>query len=476
MRYLRPVLVMSAAWMLSGCQEVEEPKTVLTQQQWKDIQQDILSEAPSPQHKIGANFGDEIELIGFDVHTPLTPGKPIEVTWYWRALKDVSKNWTVFVHLDSTSQPVRQSMDHVPMDGLYASNRWKKGQIIRDRQELTLRPDMPNGPAIPYIGLFDAKSKGGMTRLALKDADPSMNNRVKGPQLTIVGGKVSAKQASATTAQAPRYAVRTIQGDAASITVDGKLDEGIWSTLTPAKLVPFGAGQEYETWVKVFATADALYIAGYMQDEHAWGTLTERDSDTWKQEVLEVFIDPDGDGKDYLELQVTPGGVIFDANFKDALGAGEGTRDEQIDRARAWNMEGLEASVVVDGTYNDEPGKDTSWTVEMKLPFASLPGAGSAPQPGARWATNFYRFDRPGKKQSYAYAWSTGPRGNFHDVSKFGELRFVPTINKVRTLKLPELEGEQPRPKGQSKTQITAPDGSKVDLKPPIPKITPRKP
>ncbi len=88
-------------------------------------------------------------------------------------------------------------------------------------------------------------------------------------------------------------------------------------------------------------------------------------------------------------------------------------------------MEGLETAVSIDGTLNEDGDEDRSWTIEMKLPFASTPGLSGPPKKGDTWALNLYRFDRPGKKGARAYAWSTGPRGDFHEVSKFGALTFA---------------------------------------------------
>ena len=59
--------------------------------------------------------------------------------------------------------------------------------------------------------------------------------------------------------------------------------------------------------------ADYLYIAVESEDTDVWSTFTKRDANTWEQEVIEVFIDADGNKKDYLELQVTPANVVFDA-------------------------------------------------------------------------------------------------------------------------------------------------------------------
>ena len=46
-----------------------------------------------------------------------------------------------------------------------------------------------------------------------------------------------------------------------------------------------------------------------------------------------TFIDADGDGKDYLELQVTPKNVVFDRSLS-AIAA--------ISRSPSWDMKNLE--------------------------------------------------------------------------------------------------------------------------------------
>lgn len=391
-----------------GCQEVNQPTTVLTRQQWEQVQKHLLKTEPAPKYKLNINYGDKIELIGLDVQEPLEAGKEATFTWYWRAKEDIKQDWRIFIHFDSVADKnYRQNLDHHAIGELFPSSKWKKGMIIEDIQKVKLHKDWPKGEAIPYIGLYRGKE-----RLPVQDATKhDGGNRAIGPKLAIGG------------VERPRYAARSFNG--AQIKVDGVMDEEQWQKLPVMALTSLGQAPNQETWVKAFYTEDALYLGAYLSDEHIWGTLKERDAQTWTQEVLEVFIDPNGDGKDYLELQITPQNVIFDARFEAMLGMGKGTRQEQIDRARAFSLEGLETAVKVDGTLNDDKDKDKAWTVEIKLPFASLPGAGAPPQPGANWAMNLYRFDRPTPQSTYAYAWSTQASRSFHEVSKYGTLQFI---------------------------------------------------
>jgi hypothetical protein len=148
-----------------------------------------------------------------------------------------------------------------------------------------------------------------------------------------------------------------------------------------------------------------------------WSTFTARDSNTWEQEVIEVFIDEDGDGKDYLELQVTPTNVVFDAKFA--------THRSDLKAARAWNMEGLQTAVTVDGTVNAREDTDKSWTVEMAIPAAQVPGVNAQLANGAQWRVNLFRWDAPKGGSQKAAAFSPPVVPDFHALKKFGRLRFV---------------------------------------------------
>lgn len=441
----------------SGCQEVEEPITVLTQEQWTEVKKHLLEEEPSPKHKVGAVFNDEIELIGFDVEQPLVAGKPATFVWYWKALKDINQNWQIFVHLDSKAESFRQNLDHQPMNGLYQTGRWKKGQIIKDIQKVTIRDNYPNGEAVPYIGLFR-----GDTRMAIKnDVKKTNDNRVIGATLTVKGDPAVLKKQNEKLTYTLPLATAELSD---AVKIDGKLDETVWNRTPVINLSPMGNAPPLDTTVKAFWTGTHLFLGATLTDTHIWGTLKERDDSLWNEEVFEIFIAPEGPGGEYVELQISPLGTIFDAYFKQRLGKGEGTRQEQIDRARAWNLEGLEVAVHVDGTVNDKSKEDQSWTIELKIPLDSLPAMKSKPTSETAWSVNLYRFDRPETNVSHAYGWSTKPRGDFHRIEEFGTFRFAQSSPQVsgreippKTLKLIQQHSKDIKPRQPAETEAPTP-------------------
>ncbi len=420
------VMVLALAAGLSACQEAKEPTTTLTNAQWEEVRAQILTEPPaSVAFASTANFGNKIEFLGVDIEPKSPkPGQEVTLTWYWKALADMEVNWQIFVHLDHKGPPpARQGMDHHPVRDLYQTTRWKPGQIIKDVQKVRLRGNYPGGEAALWVGLWDPATSRRLELINKDKITHDGSNRIKAATIKVDGPKGGAK---AKKAKPKFYNARPVSTPP---TIDGKLDEEAWSKKAAAANLGGTRGDKgpaERTWVKALYDAENLYLAFFAQDNDAWSSLKDRDSETWTEEVVEIFIDPDGDGKDYIELQVTPNNVIFDARFAAKLGRGKGSRQEQIDTAKAWTSK-LVSAVHVDGTANDPSDTDKSWTVELKIPFADIPG--DAPTAGKSWKINFYRFDAPreadGKRQRQkAWAWAP-PFGSFHNVERFGTMRFV---------------------------------------------------
>ena len=110
---------------------------------------------------------------------------------------------------------------------------------------------------------------------------------------------------------------------------------------------------------------DHLYIGAWLEDHDVWATLTDRDSIIYHDNDFEVFIDPDGDGRDYFEIEVNALGTVFDLLLERTYRAGGPAR-------HSWNLAGLSLAVVVDGTLNDPNDIDRGWSVEMAIPWGAL--------------------------------------------------------------------------------------------------------
>ena len=73
-----------------------------------------------------------------------------------------------------------------------------------------------------------------------------------------------------------------------------------------------GARPNQGTDVWVGRDAEALRVLFVAADVDPWATLSERDSPLYKEEVVEVFLDTEGDGDGYFEIEVNPNNAVLD--------------------------------------------------------------------------------------------------------------------------------------------------------------------
>lgn len=186
-------------------------------------------------------------------------------------------------------------------------------------------------------------------------------------------------------------------------TVDGKLDEAAWASVPWSDPFVDIEGDKkpqprYRTRMKMLWSDTTLYIAAEMEEPDVWATYRTRDQIVFHEPDFEVFIDPNGDGKAYYELEVNCLGTIFDLYLHRMYREGGPA-------LHGWDCKGLATGIVVQGTANEPRDTDTGWTLEWAIPFASLvpqpcdqpvdaaekARGGTAPKPGEAWRINFSR-------------------------------------------------------------------------------------
>jgi hypothetical protein len=169
----------------------------------------------------------------------------------------------------------------------------------------------------------------------------------------------------------------------------------------------------------------AIHVRFDAVDDSPWHTMTRRDDHIWEEEVVEIFLDGDGTGRNYAELEINPVNVVCDLRVESPW--------PKLKSMTEWDWAGLETAV--------EPLKDThgtveGWTAVARLPWAGLrslyPGDGVVLPPGAgsAWRFNVFRIKRPGGPAAPAtgvvYAAFSKPAGpSFHDPAAFRPLRLV---------------------------------------------------
>jgi hypothetical protein len=174
----------------------------------------------------------------------------------------------------------------------------------------------------------------------------------------------------------------------------------------------------------------------------------------WKEDVVELFIDADGNGTGYIELQVNPHNAHFDAWF-------ETTRAKKADRA--WSA-GMTSAVVVRGTLDEKGDKDSGWDVEIAVPLASVRGTSTTmavnlpPKVGDQWRLNVVRSDKPDEGGILAAAWNPLTYKDFHALDRMLDVAFGDAEGRAP---IPEDEpAPPPRPPRSGPVSPATPESS----------------
>jgi hypothetical protein len=172
-----------------------------------------------------------------------------------------------------------------------------------------------------------------------------------------------------------------------SLVIDGDPGEVAWHyaasvhefSIAPQHRPPTNATKAWLTWDERF-----LYVAFDANDPAIEATRTGRDSDTYKDDVLEIFFKTDPQEPDYYNIEINALG-----EFRDGYNSPESRFND------GWDCPGLEVGVNVDGTLNEPDDDDDGWQLEVAIPFACLPSLeGRAPEAGDVWLFHLARIDR----------------------------------------------------------------------------------
>jgi hypothetical protein len=123
-----------------------------------------------PQHPLQGQFGDQVQLVGFDLSPTLN-----DVTYlslYWQPLKPMEQDYSLFVHVRDSQNNTLVNADHQPYDNLVPTSRWPVGLTLKESIRLELPPDLPEGEYRIIVGIYSAAT---LERLPLQ-SDTSGEN------------------------------------------------------------------------------------------------------------------------------------------------------------------------------------------------------------------------------------------------------------------------------------------------------------
>ncbi len=208
------------------------------------------------------------------------------------------------------------------------------------------------------------------------------------------------------------------------IKIDGKLKETAWLKAEPTSSFVDISGEGfakpiYDTYAKMLWDDDYLYVGAVLEEDNVIAKLTQRDTIIYYDNDFEVFIDPDGDGHHYFEIENNAREVVFDLMLDRPYRSGGNFMIQ-------WDCPGLQLAVHVDGSLNKSKGKDKQWSVEMAIPRQALTmNFNNLLKAGNYWRINFSRVQwlKPGQREDN-WVWQATGKIDMHMPDRWGFLYF----------------------------------------------------
>ncbi len=227
------------------------------------------------------------------------------------------------------------------------------------------------------------------------------------------------------------------------IVIDGKLNEPDWEKTRWSESFAelrsrSGPDQPlYPSRFKLLWNANSLYIAIRIDSDHIWTRAIEG-SGAGPDNSFAMYLDPDADNHNYLEILATPLG--------DAISAVYNKPPKNGGLATPQYLNGCQIEVAIDGSLNNPADKDRSWLVEMAIPFAALSDFAQGvcpPKDKTLWRLNAaytehkcviadnayqYVYAMPAdKKNPMKTVWAWSPQGvpNIHRPETWGYILFT---------------------------------------------------
>lgn len=245
--------------------------------------------------------------------------------------------------------------------------------------------------------------------------------------------------------------------------IDGRGDDALWKSareLSPLRDIE-GARIPHECRIKMAWDDAYLYIFADMEEKHLWATLREHDSVIYRDPDFEVFIDPDGDGLNYIELEINALNTTWDLFIPRPY------RFNSSYILHDWEIPGLKHAVHLRGTLNDATDTDSGWSVELAIPWSSITGhgnqprRGTAPKAGSSMRFNFSRVNWQVRQDASSpcgytklkdesgnplpesnHVWAPTGKINIHLPEYWGRVKFSSRSAAVWESTLPELSEE----------------------------------
>ncbi len=108
--------------------------------------------APTMSQPLDAVFGDQIQLLGYDLKRE---GDTLQIDLAWQARRDITRNYKVFAHIfDPATETIVAQWDAMPRHNAYPTSRWIANEVITETLLIPLA-NVPPGEYRIAIGLYE---------------------------------------------------------------------------------------------------------------------------------------------------------------------------------------------------------------------------------------------------------------------------------------------------------------------------------
>ena len=202
--------------------------------------------------------------------------------------------------------------------------------------------------------------------------------------------------------------------------IDGDLSDWEIPFIGPFVIHNSGMKATQKTFVSLSWSDENLYIAYSSEDSKIIGSKKKNDTQIYKtDDLVEIFIDPDGNGMYYAEIGVNAFSTNYDMIINCVSPDCGGW-----ETSTAFNVLGMETSSKI--TFE-------GFCVEIKIPFSSLEnipnGNFKKPKIGTNWKGNVFRIDFGNQTDYLAITAYNGSKFGFHQPEQFKNFEFKDVFN-----------------------------------------------
>jgi hypothetical protein len=381
----------------------------------------VLDAVPDIPHRVDIRFrgphGGEVVYLGNDLaKQTFAPGDVVTVNHYWRVIAPPGPGWRIFGELQGKGTDF-VVLDDTDMRRGLPSEKWQIGTVFRDPQTFVVPKTWTTKVALLRVGLIPEGAHRIADRMEPVHGDPDFAATVG--QLPVDLTKAP-----------PPPGTQTLKKAGGSIVIDGKADDPGWrnalsqTAFTTAEGCP---ALNDGTTGKMTWDDQYLYVFVSAEDADVFSPFTEHDAELWHNDVVEVFVDADGNRRGYVELQVNPNNAVFDTWYA----VGRPNRDDSYESH-------MQTAVVVQGTTDDRDDGDSGWDVEIAIPWEAARGKDpnmhidTPPKLGDVWHVNVVRGEGPQTGGYTAASWNPIGCEDFHALDKMLLVQFADKNGNVK--------------------------------------------